>query len=464
MPSSPYMRLLSLVLIFVGTASARDRYAVVDTGQTTCHDNSREIPFPKRGQPFFGQDAQYEGNTPAYRDNGDGTISDLNTGLMWQKTPDYVYRSWDDARKYARSLKLAGHSDWRVPTIKELFSIADFRGNMRTSTPYIDTRHFDFKYPDPSTGARDMDAQYWSSNRYVGKTMRGDESAFGFNFADGRIKSYPVEGPGGRRGGRRGKAGNYVRCVRGPAYGVNNFVDNGDGTISDHSTGLMWTKADSGRTMNWEQALAYAESLRLAGHDDWRLPNVKELQSIVDYRRAPDARAPSARRPAIDPILDLTDPESWFWTSTTHLENRAGYYVCFGQAFSAWKWRGKRMNAHGAGAVRSDPKAGDPSRWAKGLGPQGDEVRILNYVRCVRGGAAKLLTAPRDSGRSPGGERTPPSRSRGSRFVERLDKNGDGKVSQQEFDGPAHHFHRLDRNGDGFLTEGEAPHGPQRGL
>jgi len=391
--------LLVLLLCAADDASSRREifaqqtartYAIVDTGQTTCHGNRRQIDCPKPGYPFFGQDAQYEGNPPAYRDNGDGTVSDLNTGLAWQRSPDFVRRSWPDAVEYAKSLVLAGGGDWRLPTIKELFSIADFRGNMKTRTPYIDTRYFDFRYPDTSTGVRDIDAQYWSSTHYVGTTMRGDESAFGFNFADGRIKSYPVRF-GGRRRGRRGARGArlFVRCVRGPAYGKNDFVDNGDGTISDRATGLMWMKADSGKAMNWEQALKYAESLRYAGYHDWRLPNVKELQSIVDYSRAPDAREPAAHGPAIDPIFNLTRIESWYWTSTTHLENGFAYYVCFGQAFSVWRWKGKRMNAHGAGAVRSDPKDGNPSWYANGLGPQGDEIRIYNYVRCVRGGAAR---------------------------------------------------------------------------
>jgi len=374
-----------VVLGLVAPAAAQEAkrlpYAIVDTGQDWCYGSRGEIPYPRQGAAFCGQDAQYEGNAPAYRDNGDGTIADLNTGLVWQKTPDFRKRTASEAAAYAKSLTLAGHRDWRVPTIKELFSIADFRGNIRTRTPYIDTKRFDFQYPNTAAGWRIMDAQYRSSTHYVGTTMRGDSSAFGFNFADGRIKSYPVAG-------RRGAGRQYVRCVRGPAYGKNDFVDNGDGTVTDRATGLVWTKADSGKPMDWQQALAYAESLKLAGHDDWRLPNVKELQSIVDYTHAPDARRVSARGPAIDPIFGLTKVESWFWTSTTHIENRGGYYVCFGQGLSAWKWRGKPMNAHGAGAVRSDPKSGDPSRWSKGLGPQGDEIRIYNYVRCVRDGKA----------------------------------------------------------------------------
>jgi hypothetical protein len=322
----------------------------------------------------------------SYRDNGDGTVTDLNTDLMWQKTPPAGHYSWQEAAKYASELELAGHDDWRMPTMKELYSLVDFSGSTRTMTPYVNTEYFDFNYPNTSRGHRIIDAQYWSSNKYVGTTMRGDRSAFGFNFADGRIKSYPT----GQ--GRGPTKRSFIRCVRGrEGYGENEFIDNGDGTVSDAATGLMWTKSDSGTTGNWEQALDYAENLEYAGYDDWRLPNAKELLSIVDYTRAPDAIDPAHRGPAIDPIFDLTETESWFWTSTTHGDNLFGVYVCFGRAFSAWQWSGRRMNAHGAGAQRSDPKAGDPARYSRGLGPQGDEIRIYNYVRCVRDVGRKSL-------------------------------------------------------------------------
>lgn len=447
-------------------------YRVVDTGQDRCYDNSTEMPCPSPEAAFFGQDAQYVGNVPAYRNNGDGTVTDLTTGLVWQKTPDATLRTWEEATAYAKTLELAGRSDWRLPTIEELFSIADFRGDMKTRTPYIDTSVFDFRYPDTSTGLRDMDAQYWSSNRYVGTTMRGDSSEFGFNFADGRIKSYPI----GEAGGESRPLGprtfrRFVRCVRGPAYGQNAFVDNGDGTITDRATGLMWTKADSGRAMPWADALAYAEKATHAGYDDWRLPSVKELQTIVDYARAPDARSASARGPAIDPIFLVTETESWYWTSTTHIENGFGYYVCFGRGLSAKTWNGQPMNAHGAGAVRSDPKSGKASRWAGGLGPQSDEIRIANYVRCVRGGGVRLVPHPPVSPAASQSNRRdavhPPSSGSpdagGARFIGRLDRNGDGKVSQSEFDGPARHFRTLDRDGDGYLSADEAPQGPPPG-
>ncbi len=167
---------------------------VIDTGQTVCYDDVNEIFFPEAGEPFFGQDAQHDGVQPAYVDNGDGTITDLNTGLTWQQTPDFAsLRSWDEAQDYAASLQLTGYGDWRVPTIKELYSLIRFDGSNFDKVPYIDTDYFDFEYPDTSTGLRDMDAQYWSNTVYVGTTMNGNATAFGVNFADGRIKGYPKD-------------------------------------------------------------------------------------------------------------------------------------------------------------------------------------------------------------------------------------------------------------------------------
>jgi hypothetical protein len=294
--------------------------------------------------------------------------------------------------------------DWRLPTIKELYSLINFSGGMghRPVRPYIDTNYFEFVYGDPRKGERDIDAQYWSATEYLGTTMQGNATVFGVNFADGRIKGYP------RDRSRRGVATQFVRYVRGnPDYGKNAFVDNGDGTVTDHATGLTWMKADSGKPLNWQQALSYTESMKLGGHTDWRLPNAKELQSIVDYSRAPDAIDPARRGPAIDPVFELTDVESYFWSSTTHLETPGrlfgsqAVYICFGRAMG---WMGRPgqhqrqfMNVHGAGAQRSDPKSGDPSRFPQGRGPQGDDVRIYNYVRCVRGGLAVVrLAGPRE--------------------------------------------------------------------
>ncbi|MCP4165254.1 MAG: DUF1566 domain-containing protein [Chloroflexi bacterium] len=361
-------------------------YLIVDTRQTNCYDDTQAIVCPEEGQAYYGQDAQHAGVQPSYVDNGDGTVTDLNTGLMWQQTPDLENKAtYTEAVAGVDTFALAGYDDWRLPTIKELYSLMDFSGSTgmteATSVPFIDTDYFDFEYGDESSGERFIDAQYWTSTEYVGATYNGDATVFGVNFADGRIKGYPRDtGPGGK------PMTNFVRYVRGnPDFGVNDFADNSDGAITDLATGLMWQTGDSGVTLNWEEALDYAENLELAGYDDWRLPNAKELQSIVDYTRAPAALDPAQRGPAIDPIFDISETESWFWTGTTHVDgpfaNKA-VYLAFGQANGVYS--GNLIDVHGAGAQRSDPKSGDPADYADGFGPQNDEIRIYNYVRVVR--------------------------------------------------------------------------------
>jgi hypothetical protein len=236
------MARLTLILLVLGLplgaavrgapeSSRKLPYRIVDTGQIRCYDDRTETTFPKAGAPFFGQDAHYAGHAPSYRDNGDGTVSDLNTGLMWQADPGEK-RSFDDARAGARRCRTGGYEDWRLPTIKELYSLILFSGtdpdplarDTSAQKPFLDTRYFRFEYGDPSRGERVIDMQYVSSTRYVSKTMGGAATVFGVNFADGRIKGYPESAPGGRRG----KKLFCVLYVRGnPAYGKNDFVGNG---------------------------------------------------------------------------------------------------------------------------------------------------------------------------------------------------------------------------------------------
>ena len=123
-----FMAAVLYALYPICEASGDYTYAVVDTGQTKCYGNRGEIDCPRPGEAFYGQDANYDGPEPSYRDNGDGTITDLNTGLMWQKAPTFEHYTWDDARRYAEQLVLAGHDDWRLPTIKEFIRLLRIDG------------------------------------------------------------------------------------------------------------------------------------------------------------------------------------------------------------------------------------------------------------------------------------------------------------------------------------------------
>jgi hypothetical protein len=310
---------------------------------------------------------------------------------MWQKNMG-VKLTYSDALNKADTMTLGGYTDWRIPTIKELFSLADYSGRIQGMTvinKFIDTNYFDQPIGDTTIGERTIDAQTWSLTHYTGLTMNGDSTLFGMNFIDGRIKGYPKYQPGS---GNSIPKTMYFRMVRGNAqYGINRFYNNGDGTITDSATGLMWQQNDDGIARDWENALAYAENSTLANYSDWRLPNIKELHSIVDYTRSPSA----TNSPAIDPIFgvsSINDPNGnpghypYFWSSTTLQDGinptAAAAYIAFGKAYG--KMNGNLLDTHGAGAMRSDPKSGLAANYPQYFGPQGDALIVFNHVRCVR--------------------------------------------------------------------------------
>jgi hypothetical protein len=156
--------------------------------------------------------------------------------------------SWWDAVVYPTALNattFGSHGDWRLISIKELYSLMDFRGldssgpGSTGTIPFIDTDYFEFVYGDESAGERIIDSHYWTSTDFVWTTMGGYHTVFGGNFADGRAKGYPTSFMGGNRL-------NVVLCCRGNTdYCDNILVDNGDGTVTDSTTGLMWHQADS---------------------------------------------------------------------------------------------------------------------------------------------------------------------------------------------------------------------------
>lgn len=115
-------------------------------------------------------------------DNGDGTITDLTTGLMWQQADDGIKRTWNEAKKYAEALNLAGYSDWRLPTIHELFGLVD----MEKFDPAI----------DPIFQCRPNG--YWSGSPYVGPKHAWYVS-FYYGSVDADVKGYDYS----------------IRCVRG---------------------------------------------------------------------------------------------------------------------------------------------------------------------------------------------------------------------------------------------------------
>jgi hypothetical protein len=403
-----------IVDISVQTVTAP--YPVVDSMQDSCFDANVAIACPAAGESFAGQDAQHQGYQSSYTVSADGlTVLDNLTGMTWVRSPDTDGDGDIDANDKltqseaaARTATLnaagfGGYDDWRLPSIKELYSLFDSRGEDPSGvtgddtsglTPYIDTDAFEFAYGDTSAGERIIDSQWATTSLYVGTSDFG-QLMFGVNFADGRIKGYPAD-----------NKTYYTIWVRGSsAYGVNDPVDNGDGTVSDLATGLMWQQNDSGSAMTWQEALALAETRNAEaylGYSDWRLPNLKELQSIVDYTRSPEATGSAAIAPVFDATAITAEPCStdypWYWTSTTHANSEGNgggaAYVTFGRAWGYFN--GAWSDVHGAGCQRADPKDNDMSQYTFSdcgyytTAPQGDATRSAHHVRLVRGGDGRL--------------------------------------------------------------------------
>ncbi|MCK4792923.1 MAG: DUF1566 domain-containing protein [Desulfobacteraceae bacterium] len=340
-------------LTFVCSHTAILAGPVPDTGQTQSYTNT------------FGEDSDYTINPPSYTkldDQGNDLpnsatewvmVRDNVTGLVWEvKTDDgsihdkdYKYTWYDsnpqtnggnagtpgngtdteDFIQVLNNANLGGFSDWRLPTVKELVSIV----NRGVYDPAINTDYF------PNTNT-ESPSRYWSSTTL----SFAANTAYCVIFIDGGVV------PNGK------DCLYYVRAVRGgQPVSSGNLVDNGNGMVTDTSTGLMWQQATAGE-MDWESAISYCENLSLAGHNDWRLPNIKELHSIVDY---------SKWRPTIDTLYFPNTVSSHYWSATT---NSSLTHIAFGVYFEY-------------GGI------GNTSKYT------------TNYVRAVRGGEPSItMTYP----------------------------------------------------------------------
>jgi len=285
--------IILLFLVCVWVPFPVSALTLPDTGQTTSYTG------------VVGEDHDYLINPMTYAKMGtvDGQLTELAdtapawivvqdkvTGLMWEvKTTDGSSRdmdtkySYNESAGYMSGLNTAlfgGYADWRVPTLLELMSLADFS----MTAPAINSDFF------PNC----------ISSIYISSTENklNTDNAFMINFNQGNMTN-------------SGKNSSYyIRAVRGGADVGGAMVDNGD-TVTDTNTGLMWHKAGSGGTqMKWEAALSWCETLDDYGYDDWRLPSIRELVTIADF---------SQYNPAIDDTL-FTVPTTtgrYYYTSTT---------------------------------------------------------------------------------------------------------------------------------------------------
>lgn len=316
------------------------------TGQTRCYDDSGVIPCPSPGEPYYGQEANHPGFPHDYEvvrpdpdDPSTWYTIDYSTALLWQYKNDGRRRTWREAQECAASLCLGGYDGWRVPNLTELLSILD----LTQEPPCFDTSAFDLAIEEPwyhtfwtsTTTLPDENGAFVVSFKYGTIHYSPKDPGFPTDFvrAVRSIDRAPANGDVNGDGEidisdpirlllylfGQGETPVPLKHVIGlpvtshcedvePRPGWECREQGGSDAIGvprdyevvrpdpedertwytiDHATGRMWQYAEELRQMTWREALEYCEALELGGFDDWRLPSVKELQSIANYGRWP---------------------------------------------------------------------------------------------------------------------------------------------------------------------------------
>ncbi|MBF0539427.1 MAG: DUF1566 domain-containing protein, partial [Nitrospirae bacterium] len=329
--------LVAIALCLAGAAHAAT-VSLPQTGQTTSYAAGDDGALQK-GVAW---------PNPRFTVNSDQTVNDNLTGLVWTKdagTPTVGScaggkMTWQAALDYVSCLNTAnylGYNDWRMPNVNELESLV----NAEQATPA--TWLFLQVFANVQSNA------YWSSTSYASNTSY----AWFVSMVDGNVSGsglvksrtyyvWPV------RAGQSGAFGNSFIWFTGQTatYTVGDdgtlqkgmvwpnprFTDNGNQTVTDNLTGLVWTRHAGtptvgscvGGAMTWQAAFSYVACLNTAnylGYNNWRLPNRKELFSLVDHGM-------------YNPSLPSGHPFSYvqtddYWSSTSLANNTSYAWVVY---------------------------------------------------------------------------------------------------------------------------------------
>ncbi len=243
-------------------------------------------PMPNAASSGLPNAASYNTSTP-------GVVVDNITHLMWQRALPVARSSWDGAKKACDTLTLGDYTDWRLPTRIELTSIVD----IGSYNPAIDVTAFPQPVPDDALWT-------WTSSTHSDNA----ELAWVVDFGEGGV-------------GDTLNPLNWYRCVRGGSpENSDDHYDIDSGTVTDLRTGLVWEQNPDVAVYAFVDGAAHCADLSLAGRDDWRVPSVKELQTVVDESR---------RSPTIDTSAFPDTASDVFWTSSPIELYTAAWFVDF---------------------------------------------------------------------------------------------------------------------------------------
>jgi Protein of unknown function (DUF1566) len=352
--------LVSVFCVTIGAVACDDGGGIADvedgetvpapvpqTGQTTCWAPDGAVE--NCSTDGRGQDGDIRAGVvppdPRFTDNGDGTITDNLTGLIWLKNADcFGQRNWEQALADANALadpqcglsdgSVAG--DWRLPNRKELGSLLDFenfRPPLPTGHPFITLRN---SFYWSSTTVAGIPDRAWSVVMIDGMSLEADKADPSLTFVTAvrnpRLEDEPPA-PVPQTGQTTcwNTNGNVIDCADTGQDGEiragivppdPRFTDNGDGTITDNLTGLIWLKdldCHAITPASWSGAIVNVRLGLINGNcgltdgsrpGDWRLPNRNELESLLDFENFSPALPPGY--PFINARIS-----SFYWSSTT---------------------------------------------------------------------------------------------------------------------------------------------------
>ena len=236
------------------------------------------------------------GQTTSYTTGDDGTYqkgasrtftTGGTNGLIWQRcsagqnndatcSGTAQTYSWDQANSYCNTLSLGGRA-WRLPNVNELMNLVEY---INSNPPLINSN----SYPNTEYLVA-LSSYYWSSTNSA-LIVNGAYSVY-FGSAGG-LNNYQTK-----------TSLYYTRCISGNLSAQVTLTDNGNGTITDSTSGLIWQKCTAGQgtitgdcstggavQYSWSNAISYCEALNLGNRLDWRLPNINEITTIIDFTKS----------------------------------------------------------------------------------------------------------------------------------------------------------------------------------